>query len=131
MDPEAVKGMANYVLSPAKRSKTFPTSAPMPKSVARGVDGSTSKAKQSKPKGIAKSNAAAAAEPDDSEPESDAEESLFEEMTEQEAEDERDLNIQEALINMAKQLKSQRLDQVTITRKMAHYERKLRANDHM
>ena len=40
------------------------------------------------------------------------------------------LSIQEALINMAKQLKSQRLDTVTSTRKISHAERKLRANDH-
>ena len=49
--------MIAKLVKDAKRSKTFPTSAPTPKSVPRGVDGSTSKAKQSKPKGIAKSNA--------------------------------------------------------------------------
>ena len=123
--------MIAKLVKDAKRSKSFPTSAPTPKSVPRGTDGSTSKAKQLKPKGTAKSNAAAVAEPDDSEPDADAEETLFEEMTEKEIEDERDLSIQEALINMAKQLKSQQPDKVTITRKMAHYERKLRANDHM
>lgn len=77
------------------------------------------------------SNTAAEADSDDEPPDNDGgdddESIILGGMTEQELEDKRDLNVQVALINMATQLKSQNIDKAVIARKMAHYERKLRA----
>ena len=80
------------------------------------------------------SNAAAEADSDCGPPDNDdgeGDESIvMGGMTEKELNDERDLNIQVTLIIMATQLKSQHLDKADVARKMAHYERKLRATNH-